>query len=178
MVGLNMKDKIIEEIAKDICKNANTEMCANGTCPSQWSCPLDVNTIKILYEKGWIKPKDAVVLTNERKYILANKVYSDATLKGWKKEDLIEHIRILEHNWASAEEALNIQAKNCEMLLKQESNKTAKETLRKVKQLIDNVDIVVDNDIYSWNPDAGYDKKQVDCGLSEIAKQCGVDIKE
>lgn len=44
------------------------------------------------------------------KKILANTVYSDSTLKSWKKEDLIEHIRILEHNWASAEESLNNQA--------------------------------------------------------------------
>lgn len=53
--------------------------------------------------------KDKVVL-DKHKYILANKCYSDATLKSWKKEDLIEQIRILEHNWASAEASLNNQA--------------------------------------------------------------------
>lgn len=47
----------------------------------------------------------------KRKKILANRVYSDSTLKGWKKEDLIEQIRILEHNWAAAEEALNNSSK-------------------------------------------------------------------
>lgn len=51
--------------------------------------------------------------------ILANTVYSDSTLKSWKKEQLVELIRILEHNWANAENTLNIQAKNCEMLLGQ-----------------------------------------------------------
>ena len=51
--------------------------------------------------------------------ILANTVYSDSTLKSWKKENLIELIRILEHNWQMAEQSLNVQAKNCEMLLKQ-----------------------------------------------------------
>jgi DNA repair exonuclease SbcCD ATPase subunit len=56
-------------------------------------------------------------LLKKRKKILANRVYSDATLKGWKKEDLIEQIRILEHNWAAAEEALNNSAKNSEKLL-------------------------------------------------------------
>lgn len=53
------------------------------------------------------------------KKILANTVYSDSTLKSWNKENLIELIRILENNWANAENSLNIQAKNCEMLLKE-----------------------------------------------------------
>lgn len=56
----------------------------------------------------------------KRKKILANRVYSDATLKKWKKEDLIEQIRILEHNWATAEEALNNSAKNSEKLLSEQ----------------------------------------------------------
>lgn len=51
--------------------------------------------------------------------ILANTVYSDSTLKSWNKGNLIELIRILENNWANAENSLNIQAKNCEMLLHQ-----------------------------------------------------------
>lgn len=66
-------------------------------------------------------------LKEKRKKILANRVYSDETLKRWKKEDLIKQIRILEHNWSCAEESLNIQAKNCEMLLKQTVTDTAKE---------------------------------------------------
>lgn len=53
------------------------------------------------------------------KKILANTVYSDSTLKRWNKENLIELIRILENNWANAENSLNVQAKNCEMLLKE-----------------------------------------------------------
>ena len=48
--------------------------------------------------------------------ILANTVYSDSTLKRWKKEDLIEHIRILEHNWASAEESLANSVKNADKI--------------------------------------------------------------
>lgn len=55
-------------------------------------------------------------LPKPRKKILANKVYSDSTLKKWSKEDLIEHIRILEHNWACAEENLNNSAKNSEKI--------------------------------------------------------------
>lgn len=70
----------------------------------------------------------------EEKKILANRVYSDETLKRWKKEDLIEQIRILEHNWASAEESLNIQAKNCEMLLKQKEKDTARDICKIAKR--------------------------------------------
>ena len=44
--------------------------------------------------------------------ILANKVYSDSTLKKWTKEEFIEQIRILEHNWSCAEETLNNSVKN------------------------------------------------------------------
>lgn len=50
------------------------------------------------------------------KKILANRVYSDATLKTWKKEDLIEQIRILEHNWACSEENYKNSVKNSEKL--------------------------------------------------------------
>lgn len=77
-----------------------------------------------------VKITENEVVISKKKYILANKVYSDTTLKSWKKEDLIEHIRILEHNWASAEECLNNQAKNCEMLLKQIRKETAREILK------------------------------------------------
>ncbi len=55
-------------------------------------------------------------LSAKRKRILANKVYSDATLKKWTKDDLIEQIRILEHNWAATEEALNNSAVNSEKI--------------------------------------------------------------
>lgn len=55
-------------------------------------------------------------LTTPRKYILANKVYTDATLKRWKKENLIEQIRILEHNWRCAEESLNNSVKNSDKI--------------------------------------------------------------
>ena len=55
-------------------------------------------------------------LSAKRKRILANKVYSDATLKKWTKDDLIEQIRILEHNWAATEEALNNSAANSEKI--------------------------------------------------------------
>ena len=70
-----------------------------------------------LQSENEILKKQIDELPKPRKKILANRVYSDSTLKGWKKEDLIEQIRILEHNWAAAEEALNNSSKNAEKLL-------------------------------------------------------------
>lgn len=55
-------------------------------------------------------------LPKPRKKILANRVYSDSTLKKWSKEDLIEQIRILEHNWACAEESLANSVKNSDKI--------------------------------------------------------------
>lgn len=52
----------------------------------------------------------------KRKKILANRVYSDSTLKSWTKEQLIEQIRILEHNWACAEESFNNSVKNSDKI--------------------------------------------------------------
>ena len=48
--------------------------------------------------------------------ILANRVYTDSTLKKWSKEDLIEQIRILEHNWSCAEENFNNSVKNSDKI--------------------------------------------------------------
>ena len=63
--------------------------------------------------KEWEDDKDINVRS---KKILANRVYSDTTLKKWSKEDLIEHIRILEHNWSCAEETLYNSVKNSEKI--------------------------------------------------------------
>lgn len=50
------------------------------------------------------------------KKILANRVYADATLMSMTKAELIEHIRILEHNWSAAEETLANSVKNSEQI--------------------------------------------------------------
>ena len=74
------------------------------------------------------------------KKILANRVYSDATLKGWKKEDLIEQIRILEHNWSCAEESLNNSVKNSEKIFveqKAELERLTEELKKCGQELID-----------------------------------------
>lgn len=45
---------------------------------------IDLNDIELLQRQGW-------------------KMYQDSTLKGWKKTDLVDFIRCLEHNWAVSE---------------------------------------------------------------------------
>lgn len=119
--------------------------------------------------------KDSVVLTREkyeelkrkRKYILANRVYSDATLKSWVKEDLIEHIRILEHNWASAEESLNIQAKNFKTLLEQVSKEKAERIINFMKAFFD-----------SWEDTDRVSKLTMIGYLKAVAREFEVEIKE
>ena len=50
------------------------------------------------------------------KKILAYKVLSDSTLISETKADLIERIRILEHNWSCAEESLANSVKNSDKI--------------------------------------------------------------
>ena len=104
------------------------------------------------------------------KKILANRVYSDSTLKKWKKEDLIEQIRILEHNWAAAEESLNNSAKNSEKLLAEQ--KAEIERLeRKVKR--DEERIVREMNIGYAN-----ERQAVKDTVKEILQELQEEIKE
>ena len=120
---------------------------------------LDKPIAEELIKQGYSKPpEDSVVLLRER-YIQANKVYSDTTLKSWKKEELIEHIRILEHNWASAENQIDNQVKNFEKLLKQARNETAKE-------------------IYDYLQQTGVIKVAPDTIRMYFKEEFGVEIKE
>lgn len=52
----------------------------------------------------------------KRKKILAYKNKSDSTLKSYTKTDLIEQIRILEHNWSCAEERFDNSVKNSDKI--------------------------------------------------------------
>ena len=105
-----------EEIVKAL------ECCAVEPCEDCGNCPRFTKE-KLCHKANAKQSLDLIhrlQSENEKlkpKKILANRVYSDATLKGWKKEDLIEQIRILEHNWAAAEETLNNSSKNAEKLL-------------------------------------------------------------
>lgn len=145
----------IEEMANDIVRSASLGAYEKA---------------KYLTDLGYRKiPENAVVLTNQR-CILANKVYSDTTLKGWKKEELIEHIRILEHNWASAEKCIDNQVKNFKMLLKQAQKETAKEILNDLYynlQVSEQGKISKSNDYYN-----------VDGWIKEIAKEYGEEAEE
>lgn len=46
------------------------------------------------------------------------KSYSDSTLRSMTKDDLIRLVRMLEHNWQGAEEALNNQANSLQIMFK------------------------------------------------------------
>lgn len=54
----------------------------------------------------------------------------------------------------------------------------AKEIFKAIKEIIDNAEHIVDNYYSSWCPNIGYDKKQVDKGIYELAKQYGVEVEE
>lgn len=49
------KNGQIEEMAKDVCVNCMSEVCASGQCAFQYECPLSIETIKKLYAKGYRK---------------------------------------------------------------------------------------------------------------------------
>lgn len=56
MKGTKMeKEKIIEEMANEVCPNNASELCASGKCPKFWECPLNIQTIEILAKKGYRK---------------------------------------------------------------------------------------------------------------------------
>jgi chromosome segregation ATPase len=69
------------------------------------------------------------------KKILANRVYADATLMSMTKAELIEHIRILEHNWSAAEETLANSVKNSEQIFYEQKEEIERltEDLEKTK---------------------------------------------
>ena len=78
------------------------------------------------------------------KKILANKVYSDSTLKKWTKEQLIEQIRILEHNWACAEESLANSVKNSDKIFYEQ--KAEIERLNDMKFTQEHCDLYKENE--------------------------------
>ena len=49
------ENKQIEEMAKDVCVNCMSGVCASGQCAFQYDCPLSIETIKKLYSKDYRK---------------------------------------------------------------------------------------------------------------------------
>ena len=96
-----------EEVVKDI--EHSTGM------PSYWK-KIVLDLIQRLRSENESLKKQIDELPKPRKKILANRVYSDSTLKKWSKEDLIEQIRILEHNWSCAEESFANSVKNADKI--------------------------------------------------------------
>ena len=52
------RDKQIEKMAKDVCVNCTSDICASGRCAYQWDCPLSMETINTLHRKGYRKASD------------------------------------------------------------------------------------------------------------------------
>ena len=80
------------------------------------------------------------------KKILANTVYSDSTLKKWTKEQLIEQIRILEHNWSCAEESLANSVKNADKIFAEQKAEIERLTEERNKYIIELDDVESAND--------------------------------
>lgn len=80
----------------------------------------------------FFESKDKEKEEENKKYIQANKIYSDATLESLKKEDLIKYIRTLEKNWSNAEQRIETQVQNFEKCLEQKNKETAREILQEL----------------------------------------------
>ena len=107
------------------------------------------------------------------KKILANKVYSDSTLKKWTKEDLIEQIRILEHNWSCAEESLANSVKNADKIFYEHKAEIERLTKERNKYIIELEDVESANDyankfLHEAKEKNAELKKQVDERENEI----------
>lgn len=52
-------EKIVEEMANEVCPNNVSELCASGRCSKLWECPFNIQTIEILAKKGYRKQIEA-----------------------------------------------------------------------------------------------------------------------
>jgi hypothetical protein len=48
-------EKIVEEMANEVCPNNVSELCASGRCSKLWECPFNIHTIEILAKQGYRK---------------------------------------------------------------------------------------------------------------------------
>lgn len=68
--------------------------------------------------------------------------------------------------------------KECEDEVKAYKKYVAGNIFWKVKRLLSLTDTVIEGDSHSWQPEVGYNKKHLDKGLVELAKEFGVDITD
>ena len=153
-----MKDKeMIEEMAKEISKTWLVDLEGNTQDVCEVLDRVDIESIaKELYEQGYRKlPKDSVVLTREE---LQENYVSKTLYEQLQKVSL-----------ARKEQIDKLSKKLIEA-----RKETAEKFVKKVKKLLKKVDIIVDGD----EGLVGYEESAVDKGLTELAKQFGVEIKE
>ena len=86
------EEEFVNEVSKYICKNVDTLMCANGTCPNQWHCPVNYPVLKSLVKKGYLKNdtlKDQRIAELEEQLknaIVINFKVGDYFLEYWNKD--------------------------------------------------------------------------------------------
>lgn len=133
-----MRDQEIKEIAKVLNESCgvydengnflhnkcNLDECEYWSEDNYLCCSYNKKEATELYNAGYRK------LVKGK--ILANKVYSDKTLKTWTKEQLIEHIRVLEYNWKSALDTIDNQVDSFGNLIVGHGKKVAEEILKEV----------------------------------------------
>jgi hypothetical protein len=67
-----MKDKQIEEMARDLCKHSLTEYCASGRCQNP-NCLVNAKALETLCAKGYRKASDfAWEIDDLKRYIILN----------------------------------------------------------------------------------------------------------
>ena len=166
------KEKQIEEMAKACCDwTINCKKC------TVFSHCLRVYHAEKIFNAGYRKiDKDSVVLTKEelnKKYVSVEmyelaKAFHDEKCAEFEKlcydyEKLKQQLKEAQEFWKST------------VRTEQEASKeTAEKFYKKVRKLLKKVDIIVDGD----EGLVGYEESAVDKGLTEIAKQYGVDIEK
>lgn len=127
-----MKDKIIEEMAKDVCENIMTKQCADGTCPKTWDCPYNETMAKILIEKGYRKiPEGAVVLTREEYEQLKSQI-DDLTLYNKNYKYRIKELQKDNEGLAKQCEKMELELNDCIGI----KANTRKETAEKFAEIL------------------------------------------
>lgn len=93
------------------------------------------------------------------------KSLADNTLMSMTKKELIERLRIAEHNHRVCEEQIDQQYKNCMELLKKEREETIDECIKKMMQ----TNILIASDEWS---------NEIVCRAKNIIKKLLLELKE
>ena len=82
------RDKQIEEMAMLVCRHTMTRMCADGTCPMLWECPLNIKTVEALHDAGYRKSTEVAREIFEEIARIGGTSYGDIRLNSWEIAEL------------------------------------------------------------------------------------------